>query len=108
MSALVIAAEEGYTNCARTLLEARADVDGRDPANGWKVIWTPLMLACDFGHVKCVDLLLVHGANVNLALQDVEKGEPSTALQFAEDGEACERGGKRCAIALKSHEVLVA
>jgi hypothetical protein len=97
--------EDGRIECARILLEARADVNGRNPANG-HVVWTPLMLACDYGHPRCVELLLEHGADPGICLHpdNVEKGDPTTAMQFAEDGGAREAGGKRCAAALRKHD----
>ena len=102
MSALGLACQEDRPECARVLLEARADVDGRFRGG---VVWTPLMLACDSGHSRCVELLLDHSATTTYVLQHDrdEKGEPSTAMEFAEWGEAREGGGKLCAALLTAH-----
>ena len=47
---------------------------------------TPLMLACRHGHLPCVNLLIGHGADVHRKLQKVFRGEPATAVEFAEAG----------------------
>jgi ankyrin repeat protein len=105
ITALGTACHEGTVTCARVLLEARAHVDG-----WWedRVVYTPLMLACDGGHVACVELLLRHHASTKhqLSMGDVDKGEPRTAMEFAEDGAASddERRGKTCARLLRAHE----
>ena len=106
MSALGIAMEDGHTECARVLLEARADVNGKRPGDGF-VIWTPLMIACDNGHDKSVELLLEHDAalDIRLHFSRCEKGQPSTAMEFAEEGGEQEAGGKRCAAALRRHSI---
>ena len=105
LSALACACDEGFAHCAKVLLEARADVDG--VYNGF-VIHTPLMLACDNGHVGCVEVLIEHRAWYGYALGEdmplVEKGQPRTALQFAEEGAMCEDDlGKECAKKLREY-----
>jgi ankyrin repeat protein len=60
---LCLAAHRGYTEVARCLLEAGADVDKRNRAT----LQTPLMQATAKGHVEVVRLLLDFGADVNAA-----------------------------------------
>ena len=111
MTALGLACWEGWLACARALLDARADADGKDSTGS--VFYTPLMLACDSGSSACVELLLNHraGPYYMLSRQYAGKGEPKTAMEFALDGcfaqEEDSDGGKKCEALLKEHmEVL--
>ena len=81
-TALGVACLGGHESSARLLLEAHASVDG----SASQRVMTPLMLACRHGHLPCVNLLIGHGADVHRKLQKVAKGEPATALEFAEAG----------------------
>jgi len=55
---LMLAARLGYSECARLLLEFKADVNAFD-----KYLWTALHEAARSGHVDCIQLLLAHGAD---------------------------------------------
>lgn len=108
MTALGIACWEGQAVCAAYLLDARADVNGKSSTG--KVVWTPLMLSCDNGRVACVELLLHSRADPKYKLCiPREKGEPTTALEFAEDGAAAQKGGEdgasaeTCASKVREH-----
>jgi ankyrin repeat protein len=57
-SALIFAAQYGYTECVRLLLWAGADTNIQT-WNGW----TALMYASRYGKIECVRLLLTYGAN---------------------------------------------
>lgn len=70
---LLIAAQRGYAQMVKKLLEQGADVDARNDYGT-----TALMFASDYGHAEIVRILLDHGATVNL--KDV-RGH--TALMFA-------------------------
>jgi len=72
-SALIFAAQYGYTECVRLLLWAGADTNIQT-WNGW----TALMYASRYGYIKCVRLLLDSGANPNLKNRYGE-----TALMYA-------------------------
>jgi ankyrin repeat protein len=58
---LHFAAARGKTEALKTLLKANADANARD---GWGC--TPLYSACAAGALECVELLVDHGANLNL------------------------------------------
>ncbi len=80
--------QEKYTR-AKSLLEAGADVNARDPQSGM----TPLMAAATTygragGNPKTIQLLLDHGANVN-AIIVTPDGRTFTALDLA--GDSAER-----------------
>jgi ankyrin repeat protein len=100
ISPLGTACEDGHYKCARVLLEARADVNGRE-YDELKTFTSPLMLASHTGNKQLVELLLSSHADPMIKLQNVDKGEPATPLEFAEDTD--EPGGKECATAIKEH-----
>lgn len=58
-SALSLACVMGCVECARTLLEAGADPNASDD------VGTPLFAAVDEGHLRVVEVLVDHGADVN-------------------------------------------
>lgn len=62
LTALVLAAKEGYTDCVKLLLEAGAKVDGVGQGNN---SLTPIWMATYAGNVECVRLLIQAGANLN-------------------------------------------
>ena len=62
--ALLHAANEGYAEKVRTLLEAGASVDAAD-VDGW----TPLMIAAAAGHTVTVHVLVDAGADINASAQ---------------------------------------
>jgi ankyrin len=62
LTALVYASRENCMECARTLVEAGADVDQRTFYG-----WTPLLVATQNRHYELAKYLLDHGANPNLA-----------------------------------------
>ncbi|XP_019638496.1 PREDICTED: ankyrin repeat and SOCS box protein 18-like isoform X2 [Branchiostoma belcheri] len=64
---LYITASKGYIECMRHLLDRRADVNYSP--NGW----SPLHAAVDGGHVDAVQLLINHGADVDLETEDTGK-----------------------------------
>jgi hypothetical protein len=68
VSALSIAAEEGYDDIVTMLLRAGAKpnivVSG---GGGWQGLWSPLMIVTFNGHTSTAELLLNHGADVNYA-----------------------------------------
>ncbi|HET7832139.1 MAG TPA: ankyrin repeat domain-containing protein [Gallionella sp.] len=66
MSALTLASAFGLTDLAEALLKKGADVNSAD--KGWRE--TPLMYAVENGNRKMVELLVSHGADVNV--KDVE------------------------------------
>lgn len=61
----IAAAENDYVECARLLLEHRAEVDCRNASHQ-----TPLHLACLSQSIGTVDLLISYGANVNAVYRD--------------------------------------
>lgn len=65
MTALHLAAENDYTQCARALLERGAAVDARNAGNQ-----TPLHLACLAQCADAVEVLLKHGADVRAIYKD--------------------------------------
>ncbi|XWN34947.1 MAG: ankyrin repeat domain-containing protein [Roseivirga sp.] len=74
-SLLHIAAEKGYTQVARILIEeARVKIDLREQA----FQFTPLLSAAHRGHLEMLNLLIEHGADVNV--RDHMNGTP---LHFA-------------------------
>jgi ankyrin repeat protein len=58
---------EGFAECVKMLLEAKADPNVTN-----KFFETPLREASFQGHVECVKLLITHKANVNLRSKDGE------------------------------------
>eukprot|EP00966_Prymnesium_polylepis_P150908 3485991-Prymnesium_polylepis.1 len=65
------AAQNGHEQVARALIEAKANVDAveRNEASS-------LLIASQNGHAACVDVLITHQADVNLAMApDAEDGE---------------------------------
>lgn len=71
--ALQEAARHGLPEEVTRLLDAGTDVDARDER-----LVTPLMLACNAGRTKVVDLLLKRGADVNAT--DIDGWTPLTSL----------------------------
>lgn len=63
MTALMVAAEEGYTDIAKALIDAGADVNMRK--GGRNDGYTALMIAVENGHPAIVKLLIKAGADVN-------------------------------------------
>ena len=61
LTPLHMATENGNSPIMRALLEAGAQVDGRD---GFDAEYAPLVFAARFEHVECATLLLSHGANI--------------------------------------------
>ncbi|KAJ8600097.1 hypothetical protein CTAYLR_003449 [Chrysophaeum taylorii] len=61
------AAQFGFIECVRVLIENGADVDKATTDNGA----TPLLVAALNGHVNCVRLLIVNGADVDKATTDI-------------------------------------
>lgn len=59
-SAMYVAAERGNPNILDVLLQSRAKVDVKTPAN-----WTPLHAAVFHGQLQCIEMLLEWHANVN-------------------------------------------
>ncbi|WP_257264753.1 ankyrin repeat domain-containing protein [Endozoicomonas sp. ONNA2] len=57
---LTIAIESGQIDCARVLIDHKADVNAADQQGQ-----TPLHIAVENGHVHCLNQLVSHGANVN-------------------------------------------
>lgn len=62
LTALVLAAREGYLDCAKLLVEAHADVNQVTHYG-----WTPLLTAVQNRHYQLAAYLLDHGANPNIA-----------------------------------------
>src|SRR5262249_24762570 len=58
-TALMRAAEKGYSDIVIILIKSGADVNARD-----KFDWTPLFMAADKGHVEIVKILIATGATV--------------------------------------------
>lgn len=75
-TALIYAAEGGYTDCVDALLAAGADVDARDYSEV-----TALQAASANGHLACVALLIEAGADLD-AVNDMEE----SALYIATEG----------------------
>jgi ankyrin repeat protein len=61
LTPLVYAARENCIECAKTLVEAGADVNQRTSYG-----WTPLLVATQNRHYKLAEYLLEHGANPNM------------------------------------------
>ncbi|CAH0050248.1 unnamed protein product [Clonostachys solani] len=59
---LVYASMHGNIEIARMLLVKNAEVNAFEPASGWNA----LMAAASSGHLELVELLLNHGADINL------------------------------------------
>ena len=79
-TALHYAAHAGAASAMRALVAAGANLDPRtqfssqsvsDSSCEWRLEpgWTPLMLACRFGHHECVSVLVAAGASVHASLQ---------------------------------------
>ncbi len=83
MTALLLAARNGYQDATRSLIEAGADVN--EPCAGDKS--TPLVIAIANGHYDLAAWLLDHGADPNLATID-----GLAALYAVEDTEYAEVG----------------
>jgi ankyrin repeat protein len=83
MTALLLAARNGYVEASRALVEAGADVN--EPCAGDKS--TPIVIAIANGHYDLAKYLLEHGANPNLASID-----GLAALYAVEDTEYAEVG----------------
>jgi ankyrin repeat protein len=83
MTALLLAARNGYVEATRSLIEAGADVN--QPCAGDKS--TPLIIAIANGHYDLAAYLLDHGADPNLATID-----GLAALYAVEDTEYAEVG----------------
>jgi uncharacterized protein len=62
LTALVLAARQGYLDCAKLLLDAHADVNQTTHYG-----WTPLLTAVQNRHYKLAAYLLDRGANPNIA-----------------------------------------
>lgn len=60
-TALHVSARYGHIECARILLDAKADTDLPEEYFGW----TPTHIAAVDGHLKIIELLIEAGANVN-------------------------------------------
>ncbi len=56
---LMMAAEKGYTDIVRALIEAKADVTAARDADGV----TPILIASQEGHAEIVNLLIEYGVN---------------------------------------------
>lgn len=82
-NALHLCAAYGYTEGAKLLLQAGADVNMLSPAHGGS---TPLMLAAKNNHTECARLLVESGADVFLRTGTWDY----TALHWAMDSEAWE------------------
>ena len=104
VSPIGAACEAGRLECASLLLEARADVNGKD-ANSGITHLTPLMLACSRGRAGCAMLLTKHLADPNIRIikSKTAKHGPRDALEYAE---ACEdkESGEECVQLLKDSE----
>jgi ankyrin repeat protein len=72
-TALIQATRNGYLNCAKVLLEAKADVN-KKTANGS----APIHFASWNGRVEILKLLIVHNANIHLkrTFHGQEEGSP--------------------------------
>ncbi len=83
MTALLIAARNGYAEAVRALIESGADVNGVSAGDKS----TPIVIAIANGHYDVAKYLLDHGANPNLATID-----GLAALYATEDVEYAEVG----------------
>ena len=72
----MLASQNGHAECARRLLDAKADVQLGKKDNGW----TSLMAAGQNGHIGVVELLLERGADASAPRKD-----GATALSLAEE-----------------------
>lgn len=70
---LLEACQDGDLRAARAFLREGADVNCRDDAGR-----TPLIIATQHGHIPIINLLIEHGANINIADQ-----HQNTALHYA-------------------------
>jgi ankyrin repeat protein len=65
-TALLLAAEKGYSSVARVLLDRGANIEAKCDCPSWDGGgWTALMIAIKLGHNEVMQLLLDKGANVN-------------------------------------------
>jgi len=81
---LLGAVSRGNLTAVRALLEQDTSQINEVNDSGY----TPLMMACYYGHEECVRLLLDHGARVNAARSD---GATPLLVACARDHEACAR-----------------
>jgi len=82
LTSLIFAAREDCIECAKILVEARADVNQRSHYG-----WTPLLTATQNRHYKLAAYLLEHGADPNIA-----NNGGWTALYLATDNRNIEGG----------------
>ena len=95
-TALIPAAERGHVETVRTLIEAGVDVDHVNNL-GWTALLEAIILG-DGGtsHQQIVDLLVMSGANVNLADRDgVTPLQHAQSRGFKEIGEILVAAGAR-------------
>ena len=81
-SALYIASWQGHTQCARLLINRRADLELKTAKGLW-----PLYISANRGHADCVQALLAANAE-----PDAQTNNAATPL-----GTACEHGRSACA-----------
>ena len=84
-SALYIASWQGHTQCARLLINRRADLELKTAKGLW-----PLYISANRGHADCVQALLAANAE-----PDAQTNNAATPL-----GTACEHGRAACAAQL--------
>ena len=66
LSALLWASDNGHAHIAKLLLDGKYEGKGADINTQSSDGWTPLMVACYFGHEAFVRLLLERGADIKL------------------------------------------
>ncbi|KAL1132095.1 hypothetical protein AAG570_010053 [Ranatra chinensis] len=64
-TALFFAAQSGYLEIAKLLIEHGSPVDNPSVDGG-----TPLFVACQYDHLDVIELLISHGARVNAQMKD--------------------------------------